>query len=53
MVVDGHGQGFLGVTLPDAMEIEVLLEFAGLGNRNARRGSFRFSGKFLVQNALA
>ena len=52
MVVDGHGQRFLGVILPDAMEIELLLDFAGFGNWNAGGGSFRTAADSSLSRTL-
>src|SRR5207247_2528423 len=53
MIVHRHGQGFLGVLLSDAVEVEPSLDFGGL--RDAELGHLlaRLGPHFLVQDVFA
>ncbi len=53
MVVDGHGEGLLGVVLADATQVELALDFGRLGHLEARFLLPGLRGEFLVQDLFA
>ena len=53
MVMDGDGEGLLGVLLADAGQIELALDLGGLGNAAVRLVLLDLGGEFLVQDLFA
>jgi hypothetical protein len=54
MVVDGNGQSFLGLVLPNAIKVEMLLDVGRLGDLlDAGRRFFLFGKEFLIEDVLA
>jgi len=53
MVVDGDGEGLLGVLLAYAGQVKLALDLGGLGNAAARLVLLDLGGEFLVQDLFA
>src|SRR6266487_385560 len=53
MIVDGYRERAFGMILADAMAVQVLFDFCGLGHLMSRRRFLRFVMEFFVEDTFA